>query len=129
MIIECFFFFHNTPGLDMVFFGGGLILQTGFLLLAQYIDVKYLSLLHIVQFEGAEWDRSSPTERLRSSRPLPTTGSMKLRKPSDPHSMIGERVDPTLPLEKQVYIQPITTNHYFQMLSKCQWLEHFMGLI
>lgn len=61
---------------------------------------------HAVQFEGAEWDRScSPTERLRCPRPPPTTGSMKLRKPSEPHSMVGERVDPTLPLEKQVYVQ------------------------
>lgn len=68
--------------------------------------------LHTVQFEGAEWDRScSPTERLRCSRPPQTTGSMKLRKPSDPHSMIGERVDPTLPLEKQVYVQHVATNH------------------
>ncbi|XP_057181665.1 src homology 2 domain containing transforming protein D, b isoform X2 [Triplophysa rosa] len=64
---------------------------------------EHISKAFAVQFEGVEWDRSSPTERLRSSRPLPTTGSMKLRKPSDPHSMIGERVDPTLPLEKQVW--------------------------
>lgn len=30
---------------------------------------------------------------------------MKFRMPcSDPHNMMGERVDPTLPLEKQVYV-------------------------
>ncbi|XP_065102779.1 src homology 2 domain containing transforming protein D, b isoform X2 [Paramisgurnus dabryanus] len=66
---------------------------------------EHISKAFAVQFEGAEWDRSSPTERLRSSRPLPTTGSSKLRKPSDPHSVMGERVDPTLPLEKQVSCQ------------------------
>nr|AAI22204.1 Shd protein [Danio rerio] len=73
---------------------------------------EHISKAFAVQFEGAEWDRScSPTERLRCSRAPPTTGSMKLRKPSDPHSMIGERVDPSLPLEKQVYVQHLTTNY------------------
>ncbi|XP_059399357.1 SH2 domain-containing adapter protein D-like isoform X1 [Carassius carassius] len=75
-----------------------------------------------VQFEGAEWDRScSPTERLRCSRPLPTTGSMKLRKPSDPHSMIGERVDPTLPLEKQVwYHGALSRSEAESLLTLCK---------
>uniref|UniRef100_A0AAZ3PVX3 Src homology 2 domain containing transforming protein D, b n=1 Tax=Oncorhynchus tshawytscha TaxID=74940 RepID=A0AAZ3PVX3_ONCTS len=60
-----------------------------------------------VQFDGAEWERSSsPTERLRPPRSSPLAGgSMKFRMPcSDPHNMMGERVDPNLPLEKQVYV-------------------------
>ncbi|XP_016395867.1 SH2 domain-containing adapter protein D-like isoform X1 [Sinocyclocheilus rhinocerous] len=75
-----------------------------------------------VQFEGAEWDRScSPTERLRCPRPPPTTGSMKLRKPSDPHSMIGERVDPTLPLEKQVwYHGALSRSEAESLLTLCK---------
>ncbi|XP_055072564.2 src homology 2 domain containing transforming protein D, b isoform X2 [Misgurnus anguillicaudatus] len=74
-----------------------------------------------VQFEGAEWDRSSPTERLRSSRPLPTTGSSKLRKPSDPHSVMGERVDPTLPLEKQVwYHGSLSRSEAESLLTLCK---------
>ncbi|XP_016138474.1 SH2 domain-containing adapter protein D-like isoform X2 [Sinocyclocheilus grahami] len=75
-----------------------------------------------VQFEGAEWDRScSPTERLRCPRPLPTTGSMKLRKPSEPHSMIGERVDPTLPLEKQVwYHGALSRSEAESLLTLCK---------
>ncbi|XP_036442852.1 src homology 2 domain containing transforming protein D, b isoform X1 [Colossoma macropomum] len=57
-----------------------------------------------VQFEGADWERSSPPpDRLRSPRAPLVTGNMKLRKPSEPHPMLGERVDPTLPLEKQVW--------------------------
>ncbi|KAJ8419035.1 hypothetical protein AAFF_G00005340 [Aldrovandia affinis] len=57
-----------------------------------------------VQFDGAEWDRSSsPTERVRPPRSSPLGGATKLRKPMDSHSMSGERVDPSLPLEKQVW--------------------------
>uniref|UniRef100_A0A8C1H2V4 Src homology 2 domain containing transforming protein D, b n=1 Tax=Cyprinus carpio carpio TaxID=630221 RepID=A0A8C1H2V4_CYPCA len=75
-----------------------------------------------VQFEGAEWDRScSPTERLRCPRPPPTTGSMKLRKPSEPHSMVGERVDPTLPLEKQVwYHGALSRSEAESLLTLCK---------
>uniref|UniRef100_A0A8C1ZQK9 Src homology 2 domain containing transforming protein D, b n=1 Tax=Cyprinus carpio TaxID=7962 RepID=A0A8C1ZQK9_CYPCA len=83
---------------------------------------EHISKAFAVQFEGAEWDRScSPTERLRCSRPLPTTGSMKLRKPSDPHSMIGERVDPTLPLEKQVwYHGTLSRSEAESLLTLCK---------
>lgn len=60
-----------------------------------------------VQFEGAEWDRSSsPTERLRPPGPKSSPlagGGMKFRMPQEGH-MVGERVDPALPLEKQVYV-------------------------
>lgn len=65
------------------------------------------SLFFSVQFDGAEWERSSsPTERLRPPRSSPLAGgSRKFRMPCpDPHNMMGERVDPTLPLEKQVYV-------------------------
>uniref|UniRef100_A0A671P188 SH2 domain-containing adapter protein F-like n=1 Tax=Sinocyclocheilus anshuiensis TaxID=1608454 RepID=A0A671P188_9TELE len=83
---------------------------------------EHISKAFAVQFEGAEWDRScSPTERLRCSRPLPTTGSMKLRKPNDPHSMIGERVDPTLPLEKQVwYHGALSRSEAESLLTLCK---------
>ncbi|XP_034736621.1 src homology 2 domain containing transforming protein D, b isoform X1 [Etheostoma cragini] len=60
-----------------------------------------------VQFDGAEWDRSSsPTERLRPPGPRSSPlagGGMKFRMPQDALAMVGERVDPTLPLEKQVW--------------------------
>ncbi|XP_016395869.1 SH2 domain-containing adapter protein F-like isoform X3 [Sinocyclocheilus rhinocerous] len=83
---------------------------------------EHISKAFAVQFEGAEWDRScSPTERLRCPRPPPTTGSMKLRKPSDPHSMIGERVDPTLPLEKQVwYHGALSRSEAESLLTLCK---------
>ncbi|KAJ8277260.1 hypothetical protein GJAV_G00073210 [Gymnothorax javanicus] len=65
---------------------------------------EHISKAFAVQFDGAEWDRSSsPTERLRPSRSSPLSGASKLRKPADPHALLGERVDPTLPLEKQVW--------------------------
>ncbi|XP_072516766.1 src homology 2 domain containing transforming protein D, b isoform X2 [Salminus brasiliensis] len=64
----------------------------------------HISKAFAVQFEGADWERSSPSpDRLRSSRSPLIAGNMKLRKPSEPHSLVGERVDPTLPLEKQVW--------------------------
>lgn len=82
---------------------------------------EHISKAFAVQFEGAEWDRCSPTDHLRSFRPLPTTGSMKLRKPSDPHSMIGERVDPTLPLEKQVwYHGSLSRSEAESLLTLCK---------
>uniref|UniRef100_A0A8C1AM87 Src homology 2 domain containing transforming protein D, b n=1 Tax=Cyprinus carpio carpio TaxID=630221 RepID=A0A8C1AM87_CYPCA len=83
---------------------------------------EHISKAFAVQFEGAEWDRScSPTERLRCPRPPPTTGSMKLRKPSEPHSMVGERVDPTLPLEKQVwYHGALSRSEAESLLTLCK---------
>uniref|UniRef100_A0A3P9HSF8 Src homology 2 domain containing transforming protein D, b n=1 Tax=Oryzias latipes TaxID=8090 RepID=A0A3P9HSF8_ORYLA len=60
-----------------------------------------------VQFDGAEWDRSSsPTERLCPAGPRSSPlagGGVKFRMTHDGHTMVGERVDPTLPLEKQVW--------------------------
>ncbi|XP_051551516.1 SH2 domain-containing adapter protein F-like [Myxocyprinus asiaticus] len=83
---------------------------------------EHISKAFAAQFEGAEWDRSSsPTERFRSCRPPLTTGSMKLRKPSDPHSMIGERVDPNLPLEKQVwYHGALSRSEAESLLTLCK---------
>lgn len=68
----------------------------------------FSSHLPTVQFDGAEWDRSSsPTERLRAPGPRSSPlagGGIKFRMPQEGLSMVGERVDPTLPLEKQVYV-------------------------
>lgn len=67
------------------------------------------SLLPTAQFDGAEWDRSSsPTERLRPLGPRSSPlagGGMKFRMPQEGLSLVGERVDPALPLEKQVYVR------------------------
>ncbi|XP_012687079.2 SH2 domain-containing adapter protein F [Clupea harengus] len=49
--------------------------------------------------EVREWE-----DHGRHPRCSPTTsGSASLRRPSDPHGLLGERVDPLLPLEKQVW--------------------------
>lgn len=78
-----------------------------FLCLSPLLSLSLAHRLSLVQFEGAEWDRSSsPTDRLRPTRSSPLMpGSMKFRKPSESLTLMGERVDPTLPLEKQVYVQ------------------------
>ncbi|XP_041695442.1 SH2 domain-containing adapter protein D [Coregonus clupeaformis] len=77
-----------------------------------------------VQFDGAEWERSSsPTERLRPPRSSPLAGGgMKFRMPcSDPHNMMGERVDPTLPLEKQVwYHGALSRSEAESLLTLCK---------
>lgn len=65
-------------------------------------------LLPTAQFDGAEWDRSSsPTDRLRPPGPRSSPlagGGMKFRMPQEGLSLVGERVDPALALEKQVYV-------------------------
>uniref|UniRef100_A0A1A8LF05 Src homology 2 domain containing transforming protein D, b n=1 Tax=Nothobranchius pienaari TaxID=704102 RepID=A0A1A8LF05_9TELE len=65
----------------------------------------HISKAFAVQFEGAEWDRtSSPTERLRPPGPRSSPlagGGMKYRSPHESPTMMGERVDATLPLEQQ----------------------------
>ncbi|XP_007899341.1 SH2 domain-containing adapter protein F [Callorhinchus milii] len=68
----------------------------------------HISKAFAVQFEGCDWDRSSPPtkERLKQQKQLsPLTAGSKYTKPQTPeHStLLGERVDPTLPLEKQVW--------------------------
>ncbi|KAK1897266.1 SH2 domain containing adapter protein B [Dissostichus eleginoides] len=62
-----------------------------------------------VQFDGADWDHSSsPTDRLRPPGPRSSPlagGGMKFRSPQECLTLVGERVDATLPLEKQVSCQ------------------------
>uniref|UniRef100_A0A8C4TAN1 Src homology 2 domain containing transforming protein D, a n=1 Tax=Erpetoichthys calabaricus TaxID=27687 RepID=A0A8C4TAN1_ERPCA len=62
----------------------------------------HISKAFAVQFDGADWDRSSPPkERLRHTKQSPQKGSSKFRKASglEAPTMLGERVDPTLPLD------------------------------
>uniref|UniRef100_H3A8Y8 Src homology 2 domain containing transforming protein D n=1 Tax=Latimeria chalumnae TaxID=7897 RepID=H3A8Y8_LATCH len=61
-----------------------------------------------VQFDGTDWDRSSPSskDRLRHVKQMsPLAGASKYSKPQTPEHTptVGERVDPTQPLEKQVW--------------------------
>ncbi|KAM3876465.1 src homology 2 domain containing transforming protein D, b [Diretmus argenteus] len=76
-----------------------------------------------VQFDGADWDRSSsPTERLRPPGPRSSPlagGGMKFRMPQE--AMVGERVDPTLPLEKQVwYHGALSRSEAESLLTLCK---------
>ncbi|XP_042273717.1 src homology 2 domain containing transforming protein D, b isoform X1 [Thunnus albacares] len=78
-----------------------------------------------VQFDGAEWDRSSsPTERLRPPGPRSSPlagGGMKFRMPQEGLAMVGERVDPTLPLEKQVwYHGSLSRSEAESLLTLCK---------
>uniref|UniRef100_A0A3B5A6X5 SH2 domain-containing adapter protein D-like n=1 Tax=Stegastes partitus TaxID=144197 RepID=A0A3B5A6X5_9TELE len=70
----------------------------------------HISKAFAVQFDGAEWDRSSsPTDRLR---PLGPRSSL---------AMVGERVDPTLPLEKQVwYHGSLSRSEAESLLTLCK---------
>ncbi|XP_041729144.1 SH2 domain-containing adapter protein F isoform X1 [Coregonus clupeaformis] len=61
-----------------------------------------------VQFEGAEWERSlAQSDQARLPRTSPTDpdpgGAASLRRPGDNPPILGERVDPCLPLERQVW--------------------------
>ncbi|XP_076151171.1 SH2 domain-containing adapter protein D-like [Alosa pseudoharengus] len=73
--------------------------------------------LAAVQFEGSEWE-----DQGRAQRCSPTTsGSGSLRHPSDPHNMLGERVDPHLSLEKQVwYHGALTRSEAESLLTLCK---------
>ncbi|KAG2464346.1 SH2 domain-containing adapter protein F-like [Polypterus senegalus] len=77
-----------------------------------------------VQFDGADWDRSSPPkERLRHAKQSPQKGSSKFRKASglEAPTMLGERVDPTLPLEQQVwYHGAISRSEAESLLTLCK---------
>ncbi|KAK9518998.1 hypothetical protein VZT92_021756 [Zoarces viviparus] len=78
-----------------------------------------------VQFDGAEWDRSSsPTERLRPPGPRSSPlagGGVKFRMPQEGLTMVGERVDPTLPLEKQVwYHGSLSRSEAESLLTLCK---------
>ncbi|KAG5847830.1 hypothetical protein ANANG_G00130370 [Anguilla anguilla] len=65
---------------------------------------EHISKALAVQFDGADWERSAAqTERARPPRTNPLAGGgVKFRRASDSHGVLGERVDPALPLEKQV---------------------------
>ncbi|XP_045904551.1 src homology 2 domain containing transforming protein D, b isoform X3 [Micropterus dolomieu] len=78
-----------------------------------------------VQFDGAEWDRSSSTtERLRPPGPRSSPlagGGLKFRMPQEGLAMVGERVDPTLPLEKQVwYHGSLSRSEAESLLTLCK---------
>ncbi|KAF6726367.1 SH2 domain-containing adapter protein D [Oryzias melastigma] len=76
-----------------------------------------------VQFDGAEWDRSSsPTVCPAGSRSSPLAGGGgKFRMTHDGHTMVGERVDPTLPLEKQVwYHGSLSRSEAESLLTLCK---------
>ncbi|KPP72333.1 SH2 domain-containing adapter protein D-like [Scleropages formosus] len=76
-----------------------------------------------VQFESTEWERSSsPTERHRLPRTTAlAAAAAKLRKAVDPHVVLGERVDPTLCLEKQVwYHGALSRSEAEALLSLCK---------
>ncbi|XP_074524422.1 src homology 2 domain containing transforming protein D, b isoform X2 [Halichoeres trimaculatus] len=85
----------------------------------------HISKAFAVQFDGAEWDRSSsPTERLRPPGPRSSPlvgGGKKFRMPQEGLSMVGERVDPTLALEKQVwYHGSLSRSEAESLLTLCK---------
>ncbi|XP_012720248.2 src homology 2 domain containing transforming protein D, b isoform X2 [Fundulus heteroclitus] len=86
----------------------------------------HISKAFAAQFDGTEWDRSSsPTERLRPagprSSPLAAGGGLKFRTAHESPTMVGERVDPTLPLEKQVwYHGSLSRSEAESLLTLCK---------
>ncbi|XP_014843495.1 PREDICTED: SH2 domain-containing adapter protein D-like isoform X2 [Poecilia mexicana] len=89
----------------------------------------HISKAFAAQFDGAEWDRSSsPTERMRPAAPRSSPlaaggggGGMKFRTPHESPTMMGERVDPTLPLEKQVwYHGSLSRSEAESLLTLCK---------
>ncbi|XP_033937831.1 src homology 2 domain containing transforming protein D, b isoform X1 [Gymnodraco acuticeps] len=78
-----------------------------------------------VQFDGADWDRSSsPTDRLRPPGPRSSPlagGGVKFRSPQECLTLVGERVDATLPLEKQVwYHGALSRSEAESLLTLCK---------
>ncbi|XP_040039717.2 src homology 2 domain containing transforming protein D, b isoform X3 [Gasterosteus aculeatus] len=74
---------------------------------------------------SAEWDRSSsPTERLRPAGPRSSPlagGGVKFRMAQEGLCVVGERVDPTLPLEKQVwYHGSLSRSEAESLLTLCK---------
>ncbi|XP_015231724.1 src homology 2 domain containing transforming protein D, b isoform X2 [Cyprinodon tularosa] len=87
----------------------------------------HISKAFAAQFDATEWDRSSsPTERLRPAGPRSSPlaaagGGMKFRTPHESPTMMGERVDPTLPLEKQVwYHGSLSRSEAESLLTLCK---------
>ncbi|XP_064184768.1 src homology 2 domain containing transforming protein D, a [Anguilla rostrata] len=84
---------------------------------------EHISKALAVQFDGADWERSAAqTERARPPRTNPLAGGgVKFRKASDSHGVLGERVDPALPLEKQVwYHGALTRSEAESLLTLCK---------
>ncbi|XP_069779348.1 SH2 domain-containing adapter protein F-like [Narcine bancroftii] len=79
-----------------------------------------------VQFDGCDWDRSSPSakDRLRQQKQLsPLAGGLKYSKTQTPEHCTSppERVDPALPLEKQVwYHGAISRADAENLLMRCK---------
>ncbi|XP_058274497.1 src homology 2 domain containing transforming protein D, a [Hemibagrus wyckioides] len=80
-----------------------------------------------VQFDGGEWERSTlpHTDKHRrtgtSRTSPPSSKATSLRKPSDHHTILGERVDPVLPLEQQVwYHGALTRSDAESLLTLCK---------
>ncbi|KAJ8271087.1 hypothetical protein GJAV_G00122580 [Gymnothorax javanicus] len=81
---------------------------------------EHISKALAVQFDGSDWER--PTEHVRPHRTSPLAGGgAKYRKALDTHGILGERVDPTLPLEKQVwYHGALTRSEAEALLTLCK---------
>uniref|UniRef100_UPI00398F5AEE SH2 domain-containing adapter protein F-like n=1 Tax=Pristiophorus japonicus TaxID=55135 RepID=UPI00398F5AEE len=91
----------------------------------------HISKAFAVQFDGCDWDRSSPSakDRLRQQKQLsPLAGGSKYTKPQTPEhcSTLPERVDPTLPLEKQVWyhgaISRAEAENLLMLCKECSYL-------
>ncbi|XP_032902497.1 SH2 domain-containing adapter protein D isoform X2 [Amblyraja radiata] len=86
----------------------------------------HISKAFAVQFDGCDWDRSSPSakDRLRQQKQLsPLAGGSKYSKTQTPEhcSALPERVDPALPLEKQAwYHGAISRADAENLLMRCK---------
>ncbi|XP_046871030.1 SH2 domain-containing adapter protein F-like isoform X2 [Hypomesus transpacificus] len=70
-----------------------------------------------VQFEGSDRSRGQPEQawHFRTS-PTDTAGTSSLRKPGDSLPILGERVDPSLSLERQVWYHGAVSRSEAEML-------------
>ncbi|XP_072338846.1 src homology 2 domain containing transforming protein D, b isoform X2 [Scyliorhinus torazame] len=91
----------------------------------------HISKAFAVQFDGCDWDRSSPSakDRLRQQKQLsPLAAGSKYTKPQTPEhsSSLPERVDPALPLEKQVWyhgaISRADAENLLMLCKECSYL-------
>ncbi|XP_043576884.1 SH2 domain-containing adapter protein F-like isoform X2 [Chiloscyllium plagiosum] len=91
----------------------------------------HISKAFAVQFDSCDWDRSSPSakDRLRQQKQLsPLAAGSKYSKPQTPEhsSTMPERVDPTLPLEKQVWyhgaISRADAENLLMLCKECSYL-------
>ncbi|KAK1152619.1 hypothetical protein AOXY_G24478 [Acipenser oxyrinchus oxyrinchus] len=82
-----------------------------------------------VQFEAGEWDHSPPLkERLRPPKQSPLCGGPKFRKGPrlEAAPLLGERVDPSLPLEQQVWyhgaLSRLEAESVLTLCKECSYL-------